>query len=695
MPPARVDRATPRPARSVDARARPPRRPCSGSVTAASVAEIRTGCAARLPSGRPAGGRRRRVRRRVERAVRAFQQQRGLTRRRRRRPARPAGRSTRPRWRLGDRVLVHLSRQPARRGRRGRAAAPAARPRVQGRPGRRPLRRRHRAGGPRVPAQRRHPAGRHLRPGHAQGAGPARPDRRGRQPQRDAGRGADPPRGSAARPARSSSSTPPRSRSTTPRCAAARRRGHRRPRPPGRGPAASPPGCRPSSPAPGRSRRSDEVRARRVRQPHRRPPVHLAPGRRLDEPGRRRRRRPTTTASRPTASRSSVGERFAGLVQREIVARTDLTDLRSHARSWDLLRLHPDAGGARRRRLRHQPRRRRPARRPGLPRRGRRGDRGRRAAALPRPGGRPAHRRAPARRDPRACVTLAAERPGSARHWADPRAARGRPPGCRAGRTTPSSRSSAASTSSRQVSTDLQVQPHPRVPRVRPVGLEPDPLAGTPPAAGTAVGRASRRARAERLHRPDAAALDQVLDHRPASAPGPARRRRTRRRPARSRAARRPRSPARSGTTRRPGSTPAARRARSRPARRRRTHPAARPPLEQHRGDPGLLLRSAGLAGAPTRGAAHGVELPEQAGAARVGQVGQGVQGQPGDPTATRTSCADRRRSGMGYSMRSRRATEEPHVRRRQPPRTRPAGARGAAPGSTTTSTGTPPAPRG
>lgn len=36
--------------------------------------------------------------------------------------------------------------------------------------------------------------------------------------------------------------------------------------------------------------------------------------------------------------RSSIGERFAGLVQREIVARTDLADLRTHARSWDLLR---------------------------------------------------------------------------------------------------------------------------------------------------------------------------------------------------------------------------------------------------------------------------------------------------------------------------------------------------------------------
>ena len=36
--------------------------------------------------------------------------------------------------------------------------------------------------------------------------------------------------------------------------------------------------------------------------------------------------------------RSWVGERFAGLVQREIVARTALADLRTHARSWDLLR---------------------------------------------------------------------------------------------------------------------------------------------------------------------------------------------------------------------------------------------------------------------------------------------------------------------------------------------------------------------
>ncbi len=35
---------------------------------------------------------------------------------------------------------------------------------------------------------------------------------------------------------------------------------------------------------------------------------------------------------------SSSGERFAGLVQREIVARTDLVDLRTHAKTWDFLR---------------------------------------------------------------------------------------------------------------------------------------------------------------------------------------------------------------------------------------------------------------------------------------------------------------------------------------------------------------------
>lgn len=35
---------------------------------------------------------------------------------------------------------------------------------------------------------------------------------------------------------------------------------------------------------------------------------------------------------------SDIGSRFAGLVQREIIARTDLVDCRTHAKTWDLLR---------------------------------------------------------------------------------------------------------------------------------------------------------------------------------------------------------------------------------------------------------------------------------------------------------------------------------------------------------------------
>ncbi len=40
-----------------------------------------------------------------------------------------------------------------------------------------------------------------------------------------------------------------------------------------------------------------------------------------------------------TASGSTVGERLADLVQREVVARTDLLDCRTHPQSWELLRL--------------------------------------------------------------------------------------------------------------------------------------------------------------------------------------------------------------------------------------------------------------------------------------------------------------------------------------------------------------------
>ncbi|HEY0698928.1 MAG TPA: N-acetylmuramoyl-L-alanine amidase, partial [Micromonospora sp.] len=36
---------------------------------------------------------------------------------------------------------------------------------------------------------------------------------------------------------------------------------------------------------------------------------------------------------------STVGERLAGLVQREIVARTGMRDCHTHAKTWELLRL--------------------------------------------------------------------------------------------------------------------------------------------------------------------------------------------------------------------------------------------------------------------------------------------------------------------------------------------------------------------
>jgi N-acetylmuramoyl-L-alanine amidase len=42
---------------------------------------------------------------------------------------------------------------------------------------------------------------------------------------------------------------------------------------------------------------------------------------------------------RPTGARSTVGARFADLLQRELTARTDLLDCHCHEKTWDLLRL--------------------------------------------------------------------------------------------------------------------------------------------------------------------------------------------------------------------------------------------------------------------------------------------------------------------------------------------------------------------
>ena len=83
---------------------------------------------------------------------------------------------------------------------------------------------------------------------------------------------------------------------------------------------------------------STEVRPGRVRQPDRRAPVHLAPGRRLGATPDAAGVSTYYYGSEAHGVASSVGERFAGLVQREIVARTDLGDLRSHAKTFDILR---------------------------------------------------------------------------------------------------------------------------------------------------------------------------------------------------------------------------------------------------------------------------------------------------------------------------------------------------------------------
>ena len=125
------------------------------------------------PARRRPGARARRYDEHVELAVRAFQQQRGLT------VDGVVGRSTyrrldEARWPLGDRMLTHL---PGNLMAGDDVFALQRRlldlgfkvGRVDGYFGPETE-----AGGARLPAQLRPPARRHLRPGHAQGARPAR-----------------------------------------------------------------------------------------------------------------------------------------------------------------------------------------------------------------------------------------------------------------------------------------------------------------------------------------------------------------------------------------------------------------------------------------------------------------------------------------------------------------------------------------
>ena len=205
------------------------------------------------------------------------------------------------------------------------------------RPGRRLLRPRDRGRRARVPAQLRHPARRHLRPGHAQGAGPARARwSAAARPTRCA------PRSGSARPvptsaARSWSSTSAAAHNLPAEHAeasdailhdlAARIEGR-----------LVATGVQAFLTTPRWAARPREETERAAFANRAGADLFLSLA--LD------------ASANPDAcgvsayffgdadpdTWSSAGERFAGLVQREIVARSDLVDLRCHPKTWDLLR---------------------------------------------------------------------------------------------------------------------------------------------------------------------------------------------------------------------------------------------------------------------------------------------------------------------------------------------------------------------
>ena len=573
---------------------------CSGSPTAAPRRPVRS----RTSSTRGS-----------TRAVRAFQQLRGLS------VDGVVGPQHVPRPRGGALAARRPAadprrREPARRGRRARAAAAAARPGLQGRQGRRPLRpprpsRRSATSSATSACRRTAPAGRppsRRCPGSPRWSAAAAPTRCAPR----SGSAAAGPQltgkivviDPVARPA-STGPAPAAAEADAITTDLARRIEGR----------LVATGVQAFLTTTRRRRRRGRGGARRVRQPHRRRPVHLAARRRLGEP-RRLRRLDVLLRLEAHGVGPRLGERFAGLVQREIVARTDLADLRSHPKTWDLLR-HTRMPAVRLERG-YLTNAGDPGGSPTRPS----------ATSSPRPSWSPssgstshpdddphdrgaAARRAPAALRPRPPQPAVLD----ARRWSGPP---GEAPaaGCRTDRTAPSSRSSAASTSSRQVQRRPQLHPHPRVARVRPLGLEAHPqqevgrqhAAAVPPSApGARVSPNASTARMPpRLTQVAAIACTSIRPSPPPPYSGIDHGGR--------RAAPRPSRPARSGRRRRRARTPPGRRGRSRPGRRRRTTTRPHEPHSRSTVETQVSFsapHSAGV-GRP-RCRPDGVELPEHA----------------------------------------------------------------------------------
>ena len=313
-----------------------------------AVVEIRAILDHAAAAARPIRAARRRTpstTRAVERAVRAFQQARGLT------VTGDVNEETwraldAARWPLGSRVLAPRATRAAVRRRRPAAAGAAARDGLRPRPRRRHLRPPHRrarspsssarsASSPTASAARRpwprcagsaarsSAAGRTCcaRPSAFRAAGPALVDKR---IVIDPGHGGGDPGVDRAR-----------------RSAAVDRGRHRlRPRRPAGGPAGRRRHAGPPHPRSVAERAAHRVRPGLAGQRARRRPAHLDPPRRPRQPGRRPASPRTTTASTATAaSRRRSASGWPRWCSARSSSRTGLRDCQTHAKTWDLLRL--------------------------------------------------------------------------------------------------------------------------------------------------------------------------------------------------------------------------------------------------------------------------------------------------------------------------------------------------------------------